>query len=239
VPSFSTDAIAWSAQATVGHITVISPRLTGQLERGLVDCQLTPAGKFRNGAARWWCVSHQTYWGVKADLARGDGCCRAADIPLQIVRAPLTIDPARAGPLSFSLSASGITVEQHGAANVLVPALAIEVAGHAVFGHPDIVQLNLTPPALAAMAQADGCVDCARCGYPHLDLGDFAGRPHRRHSCGHCGHDATHSGAAIISNPLLALAAVFPQLRFRAAPARTTLPQPVGCDDIDLLPMKD
>ena len=108
-------------------------------------------------------------------------------------------------------------------ATVTVPALAIQVAGTGVFRHPDIVQLNLTPPALAAMAMADGCVDCARCGYPHLDLGAFAGRPHRRHTCGHCGHDATHSGAAIISNPLLALAAAFPQLRFRSAPAGTAL----------------
>jgi hypothetical protein len=70
------------------------------------------------------------------------------------------------------------------------------------------VQLNITPPAAQAFAAAlqSGtpldCSDCARCGHPHLDLGSFALAPHRRHSCGHCGHDASHSATAIVSSPL-------------------------------------
>jgi hypothetical protein len=116
---------------------------------------------------------------------------------------PVLIDPAVIeGVLRFSLRDGAIAVD--GALTLHVPALAIAARG--VFTRPDIAQVNVTPPALAAMRYADGCVDCARCGHPHLDLGEFAARPHRRHTCGHCGHDATHSGAAIISNPLFALA---------------------------------
>ena len=199
-PSSETrEAIAWSPAATVGDIAVASSVLTGRLTAGLVDCRLAPAGKFRNGAARSWCVSHQSYWGVNADLARADGRCRAAHLPLTIVLDPLTIDIEQAGALALA-PGGGIHVAR---LDVTVPALALRVPG--VFDHPAISRLHITPPVLAAMAQADGCVDCARCGHPHLDLGSFAVRAHKRHTCGHCGHDSTHSGGAIVSNPLYLL----------------------------------
>lgn len=198
------DAIAWSATATVGHIAVADNRLRGRLAAGLVDCRLTPAGKFRNGAARWWCVSHQTYWGVKADLARADDRCRAAPLPLQLVCDPLllALPPQHTGGQQrLCLTLRGGAIDVHGAGlDASVPALTLAVAG--LFRQTAITRLNVTPPALAAMAHADGCVDCARCGYPHLDLGPFAVRAHRRHTCGQCGYDATHSGAAMVSNPL-------------------------------------
>ena len=192
--------IAWSPAATVGDIAVADGLLQGDLTQGLVDCRLSPAGKFRNGAARWWCVSHQTYWGVKADIARNDGRCRAALLPLTVVLDPLLLDPGDV--LELSLEAGMIRVRT-AKFERSVPALALRVPG--VFRHLAIMQLNVTPPALAAMRYADGCVDCARCGHPHLDLGEFATRAHRRHTCGHCGHDSTHSSAAIISNPLYLL----------------------------------
>jgi hypothetical protein len=192
-------AIAWSPAATVGDIAVAGSLLTGELAAGLVDCRLSAAGKFRNGAARSWCVSHQTYWGVNADIARADGRCRAAHLPLAMVLDPLTIHIEQAGALSLAAD-GGIHV---GLLDVSVPALALLTPG--LFDHAAITRLHVTPPALAAMAQADGCVDCARCGHPHLDLGSFAVRAHRRHTCGHCGHDSTHSGAAIVSNPLYLL----------------------------------
>jgi hypothetical protein len=200
-------AIAWSASATVGAIAGGGASLlTGVLGAGLVDCRLRTAGKFRNGATRWWCVSHQAYWGVNADLARADGRCRAASMPLSIALDPLLIDPllldAGAAPLRLSLQDGAIAI-QSATLDLRVPALALRAVG--VFRHPAIDRVDVTPPALAAMAFADGCVDCARCGYPHLDLGEFAVRAHRRHTCGHCGNDSTHSATAIVSNPLFLL----------------------------------
>ena len=46
------------------------------------------------------------------------------------------------------------------------------------------------------------CVSCKKCGYPHLDLGDFAINPHRKHFCGNCGNDSIWSSGAIVSTPL-------------------------------------
>jgi hypothetical protein len=190
-------AIAWSWHATTGAIALADGLLTGDLARGLLACRLSPAGKFRNGAARWWCASHQCHWGVQADLARGDGTCRGAAVAWVVAVDPLVVD----GPLRLALAGDGIVLED----GALVPALRVRVAPGSVFAQLAITQVNITPPALAGLASADGCIDCARCGYPHLDLGAFARKGHRRHTCGHCGHDGTHSGAAIVSNPLFAL----------------------------------
>ena len=46
------------------------------------------------------------------------------------------------------------------------------------------------------------CINCSHCGYPHLDLGDFARTPHRKHFCGNCGRDSTWSSGPIVSTPL-------------------------------------
>ncbi|MGK5051913.1 hypothetical protein [Janthinobacterium sp. RB2P8] len=56
---------------------------------------------------------------------------------------------------------------------------------------PDVVQLNITPPAARAYAALQAgtpldCSDCARCG----------------HSCGLCGPDTSHSATPIVSPPL-------------------------------------
>lgn len=190
-------AIAWSWTATSGAIAVADGILTGDLAHGLLACQLSPAGKFRNGALRWWCVRHQCHWGVKADLARGDGTCRGAGLAWSVAVDPLVLE----GPVRLALAGDAIVVEGGGT----VPALAMRVEAGSVFAQVAITQVNITPPALAGLAAADGCVDCARCGHPHLDLGAFAATRHRRHLCGQCGHDGVHSAAAMVSNPLFAL----------------------------------
>ena len=46
------------------------------------------------------------------------------------------------------------------------------------------------------------CINCKDCGYPHLDLGDFARTRHRKHLCGNCGRDNTWSRQPIASTPL-------------------------------------
>lgn len=77
-----------------------------------------------------------------------------------------------------------------------------------LFNNSEITKVNVTPPAalefLRAMVEERpmDCVNCSHCGYPHLDLGNFALQPHRKHFCGNCGRDSTWSKEAIVSTPL-------------------------------------
>lgn len=197
--------MCWPHSGTVGHITVSSPTITGDFpaasgDNARVRCALVPAGKYRNGAARKWCRTHQHYWGVKADLAAFAAsaelrCARYAD-PMGYVLDPQVIDME---------VADGVTI---------VPGKTVVLAydsASGIFSATDIVQINLTPPALLAWTTAVksgaelGSVNCPRCGHPHLDLDIFAQRAHRRHYCGNCGNDATHSKHAIVSHPIFAL----------------------------------
>lgn len=213
--------ICWSHAGTVGNIAVAQAgtRLRGEFDRALFDCAFSPAGKYRNGAARWWCRTHQGYWGVKADLealeAHGARRCRFGGDPLAFVLDPLVLDLRRFSSVRIAASGAGMHVRaQPATASVGIDAFfrAIALSGiDGVFAHCGIDQVNVTPPALRALSDARrgarllGCVDCARCGYPHLDLNEFARREHRRHYCGNCGCDSTHSKTAIVSNPLIAL----------------------------------
>jgi hypothetical protein len=218
--------MCWPQGGTVGCITVTSPAIDGVFpgrhgNDGVARCCLVAAGKYRNGAARAWCRTHQHYWGVKADLAAlaatGVRRCAAHAAPMGYAIDPPVLDLRAFERVSISHTAQGVqfVAQAHAAA----PAPAVTVAALAIacdptaplFGEPAIVQVNLTPPALAALRRArhsgmaTGSIDCKRCGHPHLDLGAFAGAAHRRHYCGHCGHDATHSPHAMVSNPLFAL----------------------------------
>ncbi|BDI17192.1 hypothetical protein ANSO36C_29940 [Nostoc cf. commune SO-36] len=51
-----------------------------------------------------------------------------------------------------------------------------------------------------------GTLYCNRCQHPHLDLGDFARNPHKKHFCGNCGVDSNWSKTPIVSSPLNELA---------------------------------
>jgi len=212
--------ICWPRSGTVGAITPDSALLQGDFgalhgDDAIVACALVPAGKYRNGAARAWCRTHQCYWGVKADLAdlAHTGCRRCA---------------LHAAPMAYALDPPTLFIPSHASViigcadpdrlqvNVLaspVAALAIDLGGAGVFASDVIVRVYITQPAVQAYLLAKtggerlGCVDCARCGHPHLDLGDFARHTHRRHYCGNCGSDSTHSKEAIISSPLHALCA--------------------------------
>ncbi|MDQ1924592.1 hypothetical protein [Massilia pseudoviolaceinigra] len=223
--------ICWPHEATVGHITVATSQLSGhfpadQGDDALVACVLVAAGKYRNGAARHWCRTHQTYWGVKADLAAlAHGgqrrCARHAEKMGYALRPPV-IDLAACASVTVSRAPGGaMELASVPAAVQATPsgrcaAVALCSSGdRALFPGTGIVQVNITPPALLAYtraasgAPAPGCVDCARCGHPHLDLGSFAQTPHRRHYCGNCGTDSTHSPAPMVSSPLHALAIRF------------------------------
>lgn len=219
--------ICWPHRGTVGLSTVTSPRIHGNFpasdgDNATVSCSIAPAGKYRNGAARAWCRTHQHYWGVKADLAALAHAsvqrCASHAAPMAYVLDPLVLDLRQHASVSITQHPHGISVAAQPLACggpawcAVVPALALACdPATPLFANPAIVQVNITPPALHALhaarlsGQHMGCVDCARCGHPHLDLGTFAGAAHRRHYCGNCGHDATHSPHAIVSNPLLAI----------------------------------
>ena len=77
-----------------------------------------------------------------------------------------------------------------------------------LFANDEINKVHVTPPAAFEFVLAlengleMGCINCRDCGYPHLDLGDFARTPHSKHLCGNCGRDNTWSKTAIASTPL-------------------------------------
>lgn len=205
--------ICWPHGGTVGLLTVTTPFIRGsfpaqQGSNATVCCDLVGAGKYRNGAARAWCRTHQQYRGTKADLAdhAESGlmrCSRHAD-PMHYVLSPLVVDMRKHEQVRIALSGQQLTVQLDNLPATTHGALAIACdPAAAFFPAADICQVNVTPAAMAVSARE--CMCCARCGHPHLDLGEFAVRAHRRHYCGYCGNDSTHSKHAIVSNPLVAL----------------------------------
>lgn len=80
-----------------------------------------------------------------------------------------------------------------------------------LFGSSEITKVHLTPPSALEFVlaletgKAVGCINCRDCGYPHLDLGEFARKAHTKHLCGNCGRDNTRSKEPIASTPLVPL----------------------------------
>jgi hypothetical protein len=62
----------------------------------ILPCQIIPAGKFRNGAKRWYCKTHQIHWGAKADSAAasesGEVVCSNHLTKMSYVINPLEIE---------------------------------------------------------------------------------------------------------------------------------------------------
>ena len=93
-------AIRWSYGRTLGNIAVFSSSLLGRFAAQTGDdaqlpCDFVYAGKFRHGAERWWCRTHQTYWGTKADIESFEQfgeirCANYAQLMNYIV-SPLTV----------------------------------------------------------------------------------------------------------------------------------------------------
>ncbi|MGO9265246.1 MAG: hypothetical protein ACLQBA_10235 [Candidatus Binataceae bacterium] len=236
-PIAETPAICWSYGRTLGNIAVFSPSLLGRFA-GLagndaqLPCDFVHAGKFRHGSERWWCRTHQTHWGTKADQESfeqfGEMRCANHTQPMNYVLSPLTInltDHAEVGiwcSMPAALSTEKIVprppkIHVHvrpdtGGKKTIdrdfdaISLLYSDSLG--LFGNSDITRVNVTPPAafefvcgLEANREMT-CINCSSCGYPHLDLGDFARTAHRKHFCGNCGRDSTWSKDPIVSTPL-------------------------------------
>ncbi len=96
-----------------------------------------------------------------------------------------------------------------------------------LFEDSDISLVNITPPAAFEFVKGleldleMDCVCCSFCGFPHLDLGDFAKTPHRKHFCANCGRDSTWSKEPIISTPLKPLHDAYPHAGDVVEPDRT------------------
>jgi hypothetical protein len=265
-PSASLEnAICWSYGRTLANIAVLSPAMLGHFPNrtgsdAKLPCEFVNAGKFRHGAPRWWCRTHQTHWGTKADhqsyaRSRAMVCANHEQAMNYVVKpfelnvddydevaiscslppALSTADILRRSPM-IRVSLSGgstnvATTTEHAAMSLIYQKRL------GLFSASDIERLNITPPAalefvLALDAdRAMACIACSHCHYPHLDLGDFARKPHRKHFCANCGRDSTWSREPIISTPLKP---IYDELTinktFAISPRTINLTDYAGCD---------
>jgi hypothetical protein len=231
------NAICWAPGRTIGNIAVSSEEVFGRFEGkygedAILPCQIIPAGKFRNGAKRWYCKTHQIHWGTNADYAAadetGEVLCSNHLIRMSYVVNPLEIEfndfeeigiwcslPPALSSSPIQARAPQIHVHKRFAGNskkVIDRDFQAIVCSYnqdlGLFDNPEIEKIQVTPPAAFQFVRSIeenrtmSCVTCGKCGYPHLDLGDFATQPHRKHFCGNCGNDSIWSTEPIVSTPL-------------------------------------
>jgi hypothetical protein len=259
-------AVCWAPGRTIGNIAVDSDEVLGQFADksgtdAILPCQIIPCGKFRNGAPRWYCKTHQVHWGIKADYASvtetGEVRCSNQTIGMSYTVKPLVVDftefeeigiwcslPEALSSKPIQSRAPKIHVHKRftGADKKVIDrdfdALVCSYNQDlSLFQNPQITQIQITPPAafefVRALEEARevSCVTCKRCGYPHLDLGDFALKPHKKHFCGNCGNDSIWSKEAIASTPLKPLHDQFNNSNSYIYPDRQlNLDEYSGCD---------
>lgn len=232
-----TVAVCWANDRTMGNIAVSSPEFLGHFPAksgtdAILPCNFVEAGKFRMGTIRMWCTTHQSHWGVKADVQafQESGVLRCASHaePMNYVVSPYVINlekfaeigiwcsmPAALSTREIKARPPKIHVHVRDKKDGMklvdrdFPAVSILYAkGLDLFANDSISRVNVTPPAgfefvkgLELNREMD-CIACHDCGFPHLDMGDFADKPHRKHFCGNCGRDNTWSSKPIVSTPL-------------------------------------
>lgn len=230
-------AICWSYGRTLGNIAVFSPTLLGSFPAkegndAVLPCDFVTAGKYRHGKSRWWCRTHQTHWGTKADEEAydkfGEMRCAFHEQRLNYVVGPPVINLNDAEEVgiwcsmpaaisSWDIGKRPPRIHVHVRPQAKGPksldrdfqAVSLRYSNSdGLFGAQEITRVNITPPAAFEFVTAlergvtMDCINCSHCGYPHLDLGEFARKPHRKHFCGNCGRDSTWSKTEIISTPL-------------------------------------
>lgn len=233
----ATPAVCWATGRTIGNIAFSSAENFGSIisklgSHAILPCNIVPCGKFRNGAERWYCKTHQIHWGKKADLAAastsGELKCSNHLTEMSYVAEPLVIefnDVSEIGiwcALPAAMSSKAIEICQpkiHVYQRFLdADTPVLDQAWDAIicsfteqlglFPNHEITQIHITPPAAFEFVKSIeqhrlmDCVTCNKCGYPHLDLGSFAITPHAKHFCGNCGNDNVWSSTKIVSTPL-------------------------------------
>ena len=231
------DAVCWAPNTTIGNIAVSSEEAIGMFEGksgddAVLPCQIIPSGKFRHGAKRWYCKTHQMHWGTKADFAAasesGEVFCANHLAKISYVINPMQVAFVDNEEIGIWCSLQpGLSTRE-----IIPRAPKIHVHKRLVgeerknldrdfdalvctynpdlglFQSSEITQIQITPPAAFEFVRAleeerpMSCVSCKNCGYPHLDLGDFAIKPHKKHFCGNCGNDSIWSKGEIVSTPL-------------------------------------
>lgn len=249
------DAICWAPGRTIGNIAVSSEEAFGMFDDesgddAVLPCQIIPAGKFRNGAKRWYCKTHQIHWGVKADYAAkaesGEIRCSNYLIKMSYVINPHEIEfidfeeigiwcslPPALSTESIKKRSPKIHVHKRFSDNkqkFIDQDFSAIVCSYnesmGMFENPEITKIQVTPPAAFEFVRSieEGhimsCITCQKCGYPHLDLGDFAKKAHKKHFCGNCGNDSIWSAEPIVSTPLKPLHDKFSNNRY-ITPERT------------------
>lgn len=183
-------------------------------------CDVRAEVKNRNGQPRWWCVEH----GAPAWARDGsalDRCAGRVDLPVD--ETVLRLDPADyPGGVALWGAVEPILNTGPRLSEVGVHVHARRQPG----GHKQIDdtfdRVLLTVPggerpidsaaAVAFMASSTCGVEmtvlrCPHCGGVHLDAGEFAVSPHRKHQCNTCGRAFFDpAGLRSVSNPLAQLA---------------------------------
>lgn len=230
-------AVCWAPGRTIGNIAVSSEEVFGSFDgkagtNATLPCHIVPCGKFRNGAKRWYCKTHQMHWGTNADIAAlppsGEVTCSNHAMEMSYVVDPMVVEfneyeeigvwcslpPAMSSkPIQPRTPKIHVHKRFSGAERkVLDRDFDAIVCSYnqdlGLFASDAITQIQVTPPAAFAFVcsleegRAMSCVTCKKCGYPHLDLGSFARAPHAKHFCGNCGNDSVWSEGKIVSTPL-------------------------------------
>jgi transposase-like protein len=171
------EAICWSYGRTLGNIAVFNEDVVGAFpakkgDDAILACDIVDAGKYRHGAKRWWCRTHQKHWGTKADIAAAsrDGAVRCSNHsqPMSYVINPPHIqiaDHAEVGiwcSMPAALTSKGPAPKRRPKIHVHV---RDEPGGHKVidqdfealslhynpegdlFGNDEITKVHVTPPA--------------------------------------------------------------------------------------------
>jgi hypothetical protein len=183
------------------------------------DCDVRPAGKRRDGKARFWCHAHQASatgkYGIKLD--RCEGAYRSLDSQTVVKLNPSEFAGGVAlwGAVKPAYDSTGL-VEKEGihvharhsdgpekSVDETVDAVELEIKANLFETKSAFVTRDTAVSAYISRCIGNPLVSlfCTYCGEPHLDSEWFAVKPHKRHLCHACGEVfiANRKG---VSNPL-------------------------------------
>jgi hypothetical protein len=193
------------------------------------SCSISMIGKQRNGAPRLWCVVH------RAQARTFDRCIRATEptTPPTKVKVELAKYPGGVA-LWGALPPVINTATAPGESGVHVHARRVAAGKKkidATFDEVTVIdgdnEIRVTATSATAFnisrlfGQNVKYLQCPRCEEAHIDAGEFAARPHRKHLCLACGRDFYDSEPSI-GNPIALVAARY-EVGRRVVPARRQL----------------
>jgi hypothetical protein len=193
----------------------------------LHPCSISMLGKQRNGAPRLWCVIH------RARAIAFDRCTTANDARPRLEKRTVDLADypggvALWGALPPVVNTASVKVES-GVHLHARPVAGEEKEIDDTFDEVTIVDGSDRVTITAESATAYNVsrlfghdvkyLSCPHCSEPHVDSGEFAAKPHRKHLCLACGRDFYDSGGSI-GNPIALLSGRYAQKRTVVAPER-------------------